>query len=50
MSGLRRDGESMAEEMSSGDDASPDGLLSRLDTGVAHPARVHDYWLGGYFL
>jgi trans-aconitate methyltransferase len=22
-------------------------LLARLDTGVAHPARVYDYWLGG---
>ena len=37
----------MAEELSSEDDASPDVLLARLDTGVAHPARVYDYWLGG---
>jgi len=37
----------MAEELSSTDDASPDVLLAKLDTGVAHPARVYDYWLGG---
>ena len=24
--------------------------LAGLDTSVAHPARVYDYWLGGYFL
>jgi S-adenosyl methyltransferase len=24
-----------------------ESLLARLDTGVAHPARVYDYWLGG---
>jgi hypothetical protein len=22
-------------------------VLARIDTGVAHPARVYDYWLGG---
>ena len=37
----------MAEELSSTDDADPDVLLAKLDTGVAHPARVYDYWLGG---
>jgi hypothetical protein len=21
----------------------------RFDPGVAHPARVYNYWLGGYF-
>jgi hypothetical protein len=26
---------------------SPDEQLSRLDTNVAHSARVYDYWLGG---
>jgi hypothetical protein len=26
------------------------GDVSRLDTGVAHIARVYDYWLGGYSL
>jgi S-adenosyl methyltransferase len=25
----------------------PGGDISDLDTGVAHPARVYDYWLGG---
>jgi hypothetical protein len=24
-----------------------ESLLARLNTGVAHPARVYDYWLGG---
>jgi S-adenosyl methyltransferase len=29
-------------------DVSPDEDVSvRFDTGVAHPARVYDYWLGG---
>ena len=29
-------------------DASPDyDVSARFDTGVAHPARVYDYWLGG---
>ena len=23
------------------------GRLAGLDTSVAHPARVYDYWLGG---
>jgi hypothetical protein len=23
---------------------------SRFNIGVAHVARVYDYWLGGYFL
>ena len=26
------------------------GDLPGIDTSVAHSARVHDYWLGGYFL
>ncbi|MGH3302478.1 MAG: SAM-dependent methyltransferase [Streptosporangiaceae bacterium] len=25
----------------------PDGRLAGIDTSVAHPARVYDYWLGG---
>jgi hypothetical protein len=25
----------------------PTGDLAQFDTGVAHPARVYDYWLGG---
>jgi O-methyltransferase involved in polyketide biosynthesis len=37
----------MAEELPPGDDANPADLLAKLDTGVAHPARVYDYWLGG---
>jgi hypothetical protein len=24
--------------------------IAGLDTSVAHPARVYDYWLGGRFL
>ena len=24
--------------------------VAGLDTSVAHPARVYDYWLGGRFL
>jgi hypothetical protein len=28
-------------------DAEPDGDLPGIDTSVAHPARVYDYWLGG---
>jgi hypothetical protein len=27
--------------------AEPDSDLAQFDTGVAHPARVYDYWLGG---
>jgi hypothetical protein len=30
-----------------GDEYGRESLLARLDTGVAHPARVYDYWLGG---
>ena len=31
-----------------GDDHDPDGPdLASFDTGVAHPARVYNYWLGG---
>ena len=29
-------------------DPVPEGVT--LDTSVAHPARVYDYWLGGRFL
>jgi hypothetical protein len=29
------------------DPAEPDGTDSRFDVGVAHVARVYDYWLGG---
>jgi S-adenosyl methyltransferase len=25
----------------------PSGQPARVDTSVAHPARVYDYWLGG---
>jgi S-adenosyl methyltransferase len=50
MSRRRKNGATMAEELSPGDDASPNDLLARLDTSVAHPARVYDYWLGGCFL
>lgn len=25
------------------------GPPTEIDTTVAHPARVYDYWLGGYF-
>jgi hypothetical protein len=28
----------------------PDWLPPEINTGVAHPARVYDYWLGGHFL
>jgi hypothetical protein len=28
----------------------PVGERVTLDTSVAHPARVYDYWLGGCFL
>ena len=28
-------------------DAVPEQVAARIDTGVAHPARVYDYWLGG---
>jgi len=34
--------------MSEGGDPVPEGVT--LDTSVAHPARVYDYWLGGCFL
>jgi O-methyltransferase involved in polyketide biosynthesis len=27
--------------------AEPDRIPAQVDTSVAHPARVHDYWLGG---
>jgi hypothetical protein len=27
--------------------AQAEDVLARIDTGVAHPARVYDYWLGG---
>ena len=27
----------------------PAGLPPALDTSVAHPARVYNYWLGGRF-
>lgn len=30
-----------------GDSADSDGVDFDLDTSVAHPARVYDYWLGG---
>jgi hypothetical protein len=29
------------------DDEGGQGLPPQFDTGVAHPARVYDYWLGG---
>ena len=31
------------------DDAVPssEADLSKIDTSVAHPARIYDYWLGG---
>ncbi len=28
-------------------DPNPEGVT--LDTSVAHPARMYDYWLGGRF-
>jgi hypothetical protein len=28
-------------------DSVPEEVAARIDTGVAHPARVYDYWLGG---
>ncbi|HLH83075.1 MAG TPA: SAM-dependent methyltransferase [Trebonia sp.] len=37
----------MAESQPIAEDQSPDADLRALDTGVAHPARVYDYWLGG---
>jgi hypothetical protein len=30
-----------------GGSSAPGGRLADLDTSVAHPARVYDYWLGG---
>ncbi len=35
----------MTEDVSSGQD--PDSASLMLNTSVAHPARVYDYWLGG---
>jgi hypothetical protein len=29
------------------DRAAPDDMAAKIDTSVAHPARVYDYWLGG---
>jgi hypothetical protein len=38
----------MTEDISGSPTAEkPAGDLSQFDTGVAHPARVYDYWLGG---
>ena len=34
--------------MADAGDPTPEGVT--LDTSVAHPARVYDYWLGGRFL
>jgi hypothetical protein len=34
-------------ELPGADDDGYDGLPPGFDTGVAHPARVYDYWLGG---
>ena len=37
----------MAEEQADGRPASATGNAAEIDTTVAHPARVYDYWLGG---
>ncbi len=38
----------MAEEPTEGSLTAVDGgWIARIDTSVAHPARVYDYWLGG---
>jgi O-methyltransferase involved in polyketide biosynthesis len=37
----------MAEELSPGGAAGASDLPAGLDSSVAHPARVYDYWLGG---
>jgi hypothetical protein len=29
------------------DRVAPDDMTAKIDTSVAHPARVYDYWLGG---
>jgi hypothetical protein len=37
----------VAEEQADGRPASATGNAAEIDTTVAHPARVYDYWLGG---
>jgi hypothetical protein len=37
----------VAEEHADGGPASATGKAAEIDTMVAHPARVYDYWLGG---
>jgi hypothetical protein len=37
----------MAESQSPAEDPDPKTDLEALNTNVAHPARVYDYWLGG---
>ncbi len=35
--------------MSSASRTGEDRPATTFDPGVAHPARVYNYWLGGYF-
>jgi hypothetical protein len=37
----------VAEQPDQGDGGQREALLATIDTTVAHPARVYDYWLGG---